>query len=448
MKWSDVMNSNVYISHVQKDMTLIDIEQIVIVGINIGNDEEFYYQLTELKSLCEACNYEVIETITQNLDRAIPATYVGSGKLQEIKQVATSLNVKKIIFNDELTPAQIKNINDALDGDFEIIDRTMLILEIFEKRATTKEASLQVEVAKLKYMLPRLIGTRSYMSRTTGGGAGGGGARRGLGETKLELDRRHIEMKISKAKSELESIKLARATSRKMRLNNDVKTVAFVGYTNAGKSSTINALLKLYANENEDKEVFVKDMLFATLETQTRKIKLPNNHSFLITDTVGFVSKLPHHLVESFKSTLEEILEADLIIHIVDANSPFRDLQIETTLKVLESLGAKEIPMITVLNKCDLVRNMITINNYKDFIQISAKLKEGIRELIQKIDETLYSEIYLDTFLFPYDKGNLLNIILETSEVLSTEYLNEGTKVTAKVSKKLHNMLEEYNVEK
>ena len=442
------MNSNVYISHVQKDMTLIDIEQIVIVGINIGNDEEFYYQLTELKSLCEACNYEVIETITQNLDRAIPATYVGSGKLQEIKQVASSLNVKKIIFNDELTPAQIKNINDALDGDFEIIDRTMLILEIFEKRATTKEASLQVEVAKLKYMLPRLIGTRSYMSRTTGGGAGGGGARRGLGETKLELDRRHIEMKISKAKSELESIKLARATSRKMRLNNDVKTVAFVGYTNAGKSSTINALLKLYANENEDKEVFVKDMLFATLETQTRKIKLPNNHSFLITDTVGFVSKLPHHLVESFKSTLEEILEADLIIHIVDANSPFRDLQIETTLKVLESLGAKEIPMITVLNKCDLVRNMITINNYKDFIQISAKLKEGIRELIQKIDETLYSEIYLDTFLFPYDKGNLLNIILETSEVLSTEYLNEGTKVTAKVSKKLHNMLEEYNVEK
>ena len=405
---------------------------------------EFYYQLTELKSLCEACNYEVNETITQNLNKPIPATYVGSGKLLEIKSIVETLNISKIIFNDELTPAQIKNINECLDDKFEIIDRTMLILEIFERRATTKEAVLQVEVAKLKYMLPRLIGTRSYMSRTTGGGAGGGGARRGLGETKLELDRRHIELKISKAKQELESLKLARATARKMRTNSDIKTVAFVGYTNAGKSSTINALLKLYANENENKEVFVKDMLFATLETQTRKLKLPNNHQFLITDTVGFVSKLPHHLVESFKSTLEEILEADLIIHIVDANSPFRDLQIKTTLDVLDSLGALEIPMITVLNKCDLVRNMITISHYPDYIQTSAKLKEGIRELCSKIDETLFSELYLDTFLIPYDLGNLLSLIIETSEVLSTEYLNEGTLITAKVSKKLHNMLNEY----
>ena len=441
------MNSNVYISNVQKDMNLINIEQIIIVGINKGNDNEFYYQLTELKSLCEACSYDVIETITQNLDRPIPSTYVGSGKLLEIKEIAEALNVKKIIFNDELSPAQIKNINDTLDDSFEIIDRTMLILEIFEKRATTKEAALQVEVTKLKYMLPRLIGTRSYMSRTTGGGAGGGGARRGLGETKLKLDKRHIEMKISKAKAELESIKASRATARKMRINNDVKTVAFVGYTNAGKSSTINALLKLYPSDNENKEVFVKDMLFATLETQTRKIKLPNNHSFLITDTVGFVSKLPHHLVESFKSTLEEILEADLIVHIADANSPYRDLQIATTLEVLESLGAKEIPIITVLNKCDLVRNPITISHYKDYIQMSAKLKEGIRDLVQKIDEILFSEIYLDTYLFPYDKGNLLNIILETSEVISVEYLNEGTKISAKVSKKLHNMLEQYRIE-
>ena len=441
------MNPNAYISNVQKDMSFIETEQVVIVAVNTNDDEMFYYQLTELKSLCEACSFEVIETITQNLARPISQTYVGSGKLEEIKHIVDALNVNKIIFNDELTPSQIKNINDALNGDYEIIDRTMLILEIFEKRATTKEASLQVEVAKLKYMLPRLIGTRSYMSRTTGGGAGGGGARRGLGETKLELDRRHIEMKISKAKDELESIKLSRATSRKARISNEVKTVAFVGYTNAGKSSTINSLIKLYGNENDDKEVFVKDMLFATLETQTRKVKLPNNHQFLITDTVGFVSKLPHHLVESFKSTLEEILEADLIVHIVDANSPFRDLQIETTIEVLNSLGASEIPSLMVLNKCDLVKNYITISGYPESIQISAKLKEGLRDLITKIDETLFSEVYLDTFLIPYDKGSYISMILETSEVISTEYINEGTLITAKVSKKLHNMLEQYKKE-
>ncbi|MBR2892004.1 MAG: GTPase HflX [Bacilli bacterium] len=429
-------------------MSFIETEQVVIVAVNTNDDEMFYYQLTELKSLCEACNFEVIETITQNLNKPISQTYVGSGKLEEIKNIVDALNVNKIIFNDELTPSQIKNINDALNNEYEIIDRTMLILEIFEKRATTKEASLQVEVAKLKYMLPRLIGTRSYMSRTTGGGGGGAGARRGLGETKLELDRRHIEMKISKAKEELENIKFSRATSRKMRNANGVKTVAFVGYTNAGKSSTINSLIKLYGHENDDKEVFVKDMLFATLETQTRKIKLPNNHQFLITDTVGFVSKLPHHLVESFKSTLEEILEADLIIHIVDANSPFRDLQISTTNEVLNSLGAYEIPTLMVLNKCDLVKNYITINNYPNSIQISAKLKEGLRELVSKIDETLFDEIYLDTFLIPFDKGNYISLIQETSEVISTEYLNEGTLIKAKVSKQIHNMLKEYMIEK
>lgn len=441
------MNPNAYITNVQKDMAFIETEQVVIVAVNTNDDEMFYYQLTELKSLCEACNFEVIETITQNLARPISQTYVGSGKLVEIKHIVDALNINKIIFNDELTPSQIKNINDALNGDYEIIDRTMLILEIFEKRATTKEATLQVEVAKLKYMLPRLIGTRSYMSRTTGGGAGGGGARRGLGETKLELDRRHIEMKISKAKEELENIKFSRATSRKARISNEVKTVAFVGYTNAGKSSTINSLIKLYGNENDDKEVFVKDMLFATLETQTRKLKLPNNHQFLITDTVGFVSKLPHHLVESFKSTLEEILEADLIVHIVDANSPFRDLQIATTIEVLESLGANQIPTLMVLNKCDLVKNYITISGYPECIQISAKLKEGLRELVAKIDDTLFDEVYLDTFLIPYDKGSYISMILESSEVISTEYVNDGTLICAKVSKRIHNMLEKYKKE-
>lgn len=436
------MNSNLNTTAVQKDMALIEKSKAIIVGINLGDDELFYYQMTELKSLCEACSFEVVETITQNLRTPNSATYVGIGKLKEIADIATIVDADAIIFNDELSPSQIKNINDVIQ-DIEVLDRTMLILEIFEKRATSKEAYLQVEIAKLKYMLPRLIGNRAYLSRTGGGGGGAGGARRGLGETKLELDRRHIEMKISKAKAELESLKKARQTSRKMRVENNEKIVALVGYTNAGKSSTINSLLNLYSN-TENKEVFVKDMLFATLETQTRKLKLPNNHQFLITDTVGFVSKLPHHLVESFKSTLEEILDADLILHVIDASSPFRDLQIKTTEDVLNSLGVTNIPTLYVLNKTDLVKNQITLSHYKDSIHISCKLKEGIRDLCSKIDEILFADTYLDRFLIPYDKGHLFSLLKENAEVLETNYLDTGIEVLANVSLHLHNLLNEY----
>lgn len=436
------MNSNLNTTSVQKDMTLLETSKAIIVGINLGNDELFYYQMTELKSLCEACSFEVAETITQNLRTPNPATYVGIGKLKEIADIALITKADAVIFNDELTPSQIKNINDVIQ-DVEILDRTMLILEIFEKRATSKEAYLQVEIAKLKYMLPRLIGNRAYLSRTGGGGGGAGGARRGLGETKLELDRRHIEMKISKAKAELESLKKARQTSRKMRIDNNEKIVALVGYTNAGKSSTINSLLNLYSSI-DNKEVFVKDMLFATLETQTRKLKLPNNHQFLITDTVGFVSKLPHHLVESFKSTLEEILDADLILHIIDASSPFRDLQIKTTEDVLTSLGVTNIPTLYVLNKTDLVKNPITLASYKDSIHISAKLKEGVRDLCNKIDEILFKDTFLDRFLIPYDKGHLFNLLKENADVLETNYLDSGIEVLANVSLHLHNLLDEF----
>ena len=442
------MNPNVFANSIQKDISLIEKEKVILVGINQGNDEQYYYEMKELESLCEASNYEVIQTISQNLTKPNPATYVGSGKVTEIKEMCEALELSKIVINDELTPAQIKNLSETLGDEISIIDRTMLILEIFEKRATSKEGQLQVELAKLKYMLPRLVGSRSYLSRTGGGAGGASGARRGLGETKLELDKRHLEMKIKRVKDELEELKLNRQTARKLRSSNDIKTVALVGYTNAGKSSTINALLNLFGEADLPKEVFVKDMLFATLEAQTRKIKLPNNHTFLLTDTVGFVSKLPHHLVESFKSTLEEITEADLIIHIIDASSPFYEQQMATTLEVVGSLGVKDIPVISVYNKWDLVKNASLIAVDKNSLSLSAKLKMGLMELINKIDETLFNEIYLDEFLIPYDRGEVSNILIEKADVIDLQYLNEGTYIKAGVTKEYHQKYGQYLIKK
>ena len=434
------MNTNPYLASVQKDLNLYKQEKVLVVGIKNVSDELFYYQLTEIKSLCEACGYLIEETITQNIDTPNSRTFIGSGKLQEIKAIIEMDNIEKVIFNAELTPAQIKNISEVLDN-VEVIDRTMLILEIFEKRATSKEAILQVEIAKMKYLMPRLIGSRKYLSRTTSSASA---SNRGAGETQLELDRRHIQNKINQMEQELIELKKQRQTTRKLRQSNEVKTIAFVGYTNAGKSSTINAILNMFGEENLEKEVYVENMLFATLETQTRKIKLPNKHQFLITDTVGFVSNLPHHLVESFKSTLEEIKEASLIVHIVDASSPFKNLQYKTTQEVLSSLDILDIPTITVLNKCDLVSNSYFLGDFIGDIEISAKFKEGIRTLVNRIDEILFNDVYLDKLLIPFDKGGIVSMLKDKCEVLDLSYTVDGVIVTVKLDQKLHNMLSEY----
>lgn len=428
------------LASVQKDMNLIEIKKVVLVTIKNTTDELYYYKLSELKSLCEACNYEIVESVYQNLDRPNTRTYVGSGKIQEIKTICEMNEIDTIVFGNELSPVQIKNIEEILDG-VDVIDRTMLILQIFSKRATSKIGKLQVEIAEAKYMLPRLIGKRSYMSRITSGAAGTY-ASRGSGETQLELDKRHLKNKITQLSKELEYCKLQRQTTRKLRNQNDSKSIAFVGYTNAGKSSTINSLLSLYGVDK--KELFVKDMLFATLETQTRLIKLPNNHEFLITDTVGFVSDLPHHLIESFKSTLEEILDAQAIIHIVDASSPFKDLQIKTTLEVLDSLGVKDIPILTVFNKCDLVKNDYFLSGYEDIFKISAKFKEGLRVIVNKLDEIVYGNCFIDTFLFPYQDSKYVNLLKTSAEVYDLTFTDEGTVIKAKVSEALHNKLEKY----
>ncbi len=410
----------------------------IIVGVNKTTDELFNYQMNELINLCEARDIEVIDNLTQKMDAYNNATYIGSGKLLELKNLTDIHNPDLIVFLDELSPVQLRNIGNILNC--EIIDRTMLILEIFETRAKTKEAMLQVEIANMKYMLPRLVGSYVHLSRTGGGGGGGTGARRGSGETKLELDRRHIEKRIQKASEELKSIVQSRKTARKSRANNDVKTVAFVGYTNAGKSSTINTLLSMFKDDDE-KQVFVKDMLFATLETSTRAIKLPTNQEFLITDTVGFVSNLPHHLVESFKSTLEEIKEASLIVHVVDASNPHADLQIETTNQVLKDIGVKDIPIVYILNKADLVPNPIFLPKVEhDAIITSNITKIGFDELLEYIKTKLFPDTFTLTLLIPYDKGDIFNTLKEKANISDFEYLNDGIKVNVTMSLYLYNL--------
>lgn len=418
-------------------------KKAIIVGVCIHSEDIFNYEMKELASLCEACNIDVIKSIVQNLDSFNLAYYCGSGKIEEIAYIAKEEDVDFVIFNDELSPSTLNNISNIIDCV--IYDRTMLILEIFKTRAKTKEATIQVELANLSYMLPRLIGARNNLSRLGGGSSGSGGARRGLGETKLELDRRLIEKRISKLKEELSSIVKDRKTGRILRKKTDTKVIAFVGYTNAGKSSTINSILEHVYGNVEDKNVFVKDMLFATLDTTTRRIKLENNHEFLITDTVGFVNKLPHHLVESFKSTLEEIQEASLIIHLIDASSPNSSIQVETTNKVLSSLGCASVPTLYVYNKTDLITNeSLFIKEYEPSMQISNVTKEGIHDLINYIDKFCFKDEITTTLLIPYYDASVHNTLLEKANVHSTEYTNDGILINVTLSIHLYELNKKY----
>ena len=416
--------------------------KVLLIGINKGDDELFHYEMTEMENLCIALDLHVIETITQNLQVPVTASYLGSGKLDEVSRYAEETKVDYVIFNDELSPIQFKNISNFLNTP--VLDRTMLILEIFKTRARAKEAVLQVALAEEKFKLPRLAGSYTSLSRIGGGGGGTSGARRGSGETKLELDRRHIENRITKLKSELDDIVMARKVNRKARTTNNIPVVALVGYTNAGKSTMMNMLLNMY-NKDENKQVFVKDMLFATLETSTRSIKLPNNLEFLLTDTVGFVSKLPHHLVESFKSTLEEITEASLIIHVIDASSPYLELQVNTTNEVLTKLGVNDIPIVYAVNKIDkLPSNMYIPKNYSPAVYVSALTQEGYPELVDYIQTSIFKDLVTNTYLLPFNRGDIYNIMKEKGEVYETSYLPEGILVKVQLSSRLANTYQEY----
>lgn len=404
------------------------IEKAILVGVNLRNDEHFDYSMEELQNLAEALHVEVVGTVTQNLERVTPSHYVGTGKIEEIKNFYEEAQANLVIFNDELSPSQIRNLERDLAT--KVIDRTMLILDIFGRRAKTREAQMQVELAQLQYMLPRLVGLHASLSRQ-GGGTGGGFKNRGAGETKLELDRRKIEDQIAKIKKDLEHVKEQRETQRKQRRKNALPVVSIVGYTNAGKSTIMNQLLTQIGQE-EHKQVFEKDMLFATLETSVRQIELPDKKTFLLTDTVGFVSKLPHHLVKAFRSTLEEARDADLLLHVVDVSNTEHGFMMDVTNETLKAVGVEDIPTIYVYNKADIADVPYPVVS-GDNIWISAKQGVGLEELVQLIRQHIFSHYVTCDMLIPYDHGNVVSYLNENASVFNTAYEESGTLLSLEV---------------
>ena len=397
-----------------------EIEKALLVAVNVNNQKYFLNSVEELRNLTYACNMDVLDVVVQNLESVNNATYIGTGKVKEIKEQAKYLKADLIIFNNELSPSQLRNLQKDLS--LPILDRTGLILQIFSKRAQTKEAKLQVEVAKLQYMLPRLVGLHSSLGRQ---GSGAGLSNKGSGEKKLELDRRRIEDKITELNKELKNIENERDVQRKQRKKKGIPLVSLAGYTNAGKSTLMNALVDIYKND-ESKKVEEKNMLFATLDTSVRNITLPDKKEFLLSDTVGFISELPHSLVKAFRSTLEEIKQADLILEVVDFADENYKQHIEVTNKTLKELGADKIPLVYVYNKSDLVLEKLP-KIEENAIYMSASNKIGIEELINIIKSKIFSNFIKTKLLIPYNRSDIVAYFNSNSNVVRTEYINEGT---------------------
>lgn len=397
-----------------------EIEKALLVAVNVNNQKYFLNSVEELRNLTYACNMDVLDVVVQNLENVNNATYIGTGKVKEIKEQAKDLKADLIIFNNELSPSQLRNLQKDLS--LPILDRTGLILQIFSKRAQTKEAKLQVEVAKLQYMLPRLVGLHSSLGRQ---GSGAGLSNKGSGEKKLELDRRRIEDKITELNKELKNIENERDVQRKQRKKKGIPLVSLAGYTNAGKSTLMNALVDIYKND-ESKKVEEKNMLFATLDTSVRNITLPDKKEFLLSDTVGFISELPHSLVKAFRSTLEEIKQADLILEVVDFADENYKQHIEVTNKTLKELGADKIPLVYVYNKSDLVLEKLP-KIEENAIYMSASNKIGIEELINIIKSRIFSNFIKTKLLIPYNRSDIVAYFNSNSNVVRTEYINEGT---------------------
>ncbi|WP_462414692.1 GTPase HflX [Eisenbergiella tayi] len=402
-----------------------NISRVLLVGVNVDDNPDFETSMEELESLAEACEMEVAAKIEQNLSSLNPAYYIGSGKVKEVQETVEQMDLDYVIFDETLSPSQLKNLQKEVGVP--IMDRTNLILEIFSRRAKTREARLQVESANLQYMLPRLVGMREALGRQAG--ASGSMSNKGTGEKQIELDRRKIEKRISELRRELEAIEHDRNTQRKRRNDSSLPQVALVGYTNAGKSTLMNKMVETYVGK-EEKMVVAKDMLFATLDTTVRKINQNDRKDFLLSDTVGFISKLPHGLVKAFRSTLDEVRYADLLLQIVDASDEHYREHIQVTEETLRELGAEKIPCIYVMNKADLImakEELPRIDGNKIFM--SARDGIGLQELLQMIKKRVFSGNREGIFLIPYEKGEIVSYLNSNATVSSQEYLAEGVKL-------------------
>lgn len=393
------------------------VEKVVLLGVDLGDDTK--ESMKELAELVDTAGATVLDSIIQSRERMHPGTYIGKGKIEEVKDRVIELGATGVVCDDELTPAQLRNLEDLLDT--KVMDRTMVILDIFAKRATTSEGKIQVELAQLKFSSARLVGLRSSLSRL-----GGGIGTRGPGEKKLEMDRRLIHERISQLKAELKKFENHRDLIRKSRDENLAFNVAIVGYTNAGKSTLLNKLT--------DANILAEDKLFATLDPTTRKLKLGSGQEILVTDTVGFIRKLPHHLIEAFKSTLEEAKYANLLIHMVDASNEEASSQMLVVYDTLRSLDVVDKDIITVFNKTDLMEENMELP--RDFhadkvLKMSAKTGEGIEDLKKTIEDILQKQrVYLE-HVFQYKDAGKIAIVRKFGEILSEEYIDEGISIKA-----------------
>ncbi len=423
-------------------------ERAILVGVDIYNEKShlsFEESLEELVLLADTAGLEIVGEITQSLSRPHADTYIGSGKVEELKTLANELGCQVIVFDNELSPRHQRELEKLLGEDVHVIDRTALILDIFAQHASTREGILQVELAQYEYRLPRLTRAWTHLARQAGGGAGrtgsvGGVGLRGPGETQLEVDRRDIRQKISTLKSEIEKIRAHRGRYRAQRKRSKIPTVALVGYTNAGKSTLLNLL--------SDADVLVADQLFATLDPTTRRVKLPEGHIVLLTDTVGFIQKLPTQLVAAFRATLEEISEADLLLHVVDISHPEALAQWQSVNDTLADLHAEGIPTLTVLNKIDILTNPDSLFPENDHqpstISISALENIGISTLLSAIEKELFFSFIPINVLLPYQQGKLISLMYEQGKVESSVHKGEGMLIEGSVPVRLLSLYEPF----